>query len=79
MAQINLSLTVTPDALAAEVMDAFCEAYGWDVATGLTQRQFIKQWVIEAVLLPYRKKTRATKARQAQIDADAAVGAVSVS
>lgn len=51
--QLNLTLTITPDAKGTEILDAFCAEYGYDVASGITKLAFWKQQVIEFSKAPW--------------------------
>lgn len=64
MAQISLTLNIPDDIAAQEILDAFCDEYGYkDSGQGLTQRQFVKREVIEFVIRPWadKEKNRALK------------------
>jgi hypothetical protein len=75
MATINLTLTVTPDAKANELLDAFCVAHGFQSGAGLTKLQFLRREVIEFLRAPYVAQKRRTldqaSAEAIRLDLDA--------
>lgn len=77
MATVSLTLTASVANLTL-ALDAFCTAYGWDSASGVTQQDFVRAKVREFILLPYQKQIRAAKAQQAAIDADALATALAM-
>ena len=62
MAQLTINI---PDAVAARVANAFCDAHGWQASSGITRQQFMKRTVMEFIL----QAVRSQESRQA---ADAA-------
>jgi hypothetical protein len=58
MAQLTINI---PDAVAARVATAFCDAHGWQASSGITRQQFMKRTVMEFIL----QAVRSQEARQA--------------
>lgn len=58
MAQIGGTLNIADEQKAQEMLDAFCAEYGFDPASGLTQRQFFKEKVKEFFRAPWLKQRR---------------------
>lgn len=58
MTTLNLSLTITPDQKAADMLDAFCLVHNYDPESGLTKVQFLKAAVIAFLREPYASTRR---------------------
>lgn len=75
----NLSITVDNDVEAQKALDAFCRKYGYDLASGLTQRQFLKREVIEFIRAPWLREKRDANQAIANATTEAEAEAVTFS
>lgn len=56
MATLDLSITVTPDAKAQDILNTVTDALGWTAADGRTRTRFLKDEIIEYIRNTYVKQ-----------------------